>query len=230
MATVTEREGSTAYTTLKLNHAKSLHDISELRKLRESVGKNIKEACFLVDGHEKDLFQHCENLRKTRENFSGFERKLSDAALRIENGSRSRRRTLDESYQSYSSGDESTLFIPARPSASRIRDPKQRYSLSLSDTQSLSSACSFSSSELRKNKWKQIAVPIYEDSIDSGLSSVSTQNVSPGHQDTTISGGFSDRTSSISEDETKRKFSDSNGQRKIRGEFVYFHIISICLI
>lgn len=177
-------------TALRVSHAKSLQDISELKKLRESVGKNIREAFLLVDGHERDLTEHCENLRRTRESFSQFERTLSNAASL--DGGVIRRKFYDDRLNSCSSGEESISYRSrnGRPSSittkwrtdSDYDDDYTRYNRRYSycsngrDDQSLSSAYSYSPKSQRSGKLKQIVVPIYEDSFDSG---VSLQTTSP---------------------------------------------------
>lgn len=176
------------FTSLRLSHARSLQDISELKKLREAVGKNIREACLLVDGHEWNYTEHCEKLKETRERYSRFERKLSNATLSsVENLNIRNRRA--ESLYSYSSGDDN-CSVPGRKRYSRpssvIIKPgstlsddggksRQRYSY-CSNVQSSPSTYSCSPRSQRSHTFKQIVVPIYEDSFDSG---VSVQATSP---------------------------------------------------
>ena len=198
------------YTSLRLTHAKSLQDISELKKLRETVGRNIREASLLVDGHGWDYTEHCENLKRTREKFSKFERKLSNATLSSLENVNIRCNRWDGSVHSYSSGDDScsitgrkrysrpsSVVVLPRPALSDHGGWKshQRYSYcSNSDAQSLSSANSCSPRGQRSRTFKQIVVPIYEDSFDSGVSVHATSPRAAGSRSTvTVANGYHDR-------------------------------------
>ena len=176
------------FTALRLSHAKSLQDITELKKLRETVGKSIREASLLVDEHDWDFTEHRENLKRTREKFSRFERRLSNATLSSSGNVNIRGNHWDGSLYSYSSGDDSCSTAGRkrynRPSSVIMRPnidlnhnhhrgckSRQRYSYcSTSDAQSLSSAGSYSPRSHRSQQLKQIVVPIYEDNFDSGVS------------------------------------------------------------
>ena len=230
-----------AFTALRVSHAKSLQDITELKRLRESVGKNIREACLLVDGHERDLTEHCENLKKTRESFSQFERRLSNATLSSLENSRIRRKYWDESINSCSSGDENgtvvnrrrynrptSVIVKPRCSLSDNDDWKSRRYSYCSDAQSLSSAYSYSPKSQRSNKLRQIVVPIYEDSFDSG---VSLQTTSPR---TTASRsvssdvhGYRSKNNAKSNGFQDIKSYSSRGKIKI---YHYFYIIQLFMI
>ena len=191
------------FTSLRLSHARSLQDISELKKLRETVGKSIRDACLLVDGHGWDYTEHCEKLKKTRERFSRFERKLSNAtSSSVENGNISNRRA--GSLYSYSSGDDS-CSVPSsrrrcsRPSSAMIKarstlsddggKSRQRYSY-CSNIQSSPSAYSCSPRSQRSQTFKQIVVPIYEDSFDSGVSVQATSPRTMGSTSTVENSNF----------------------------------------
>jgi len=188
------------FTTLRLSHAKSLQDITELKKLRDTVGKNIREAGLLVDEHDWDLTEHRENLKRTRENFSRFERRLSNATLSSLGNVNIGGNHWDGSVYSYSSGDDSCSTAGRRrynrPSSVIMRPNidfnhqrgcklRQRYSnCSNSDVQSLSSAGSYSPKSHRSQILKQIVVPIYEDNFDSGVSVQTTTPIITGSRST----------------------------------------------
>ena len=211
------------YTALRVSHAKSLQDIAELKKLRESVGKNILQACILVDGHERDLSEHCENLRKTRESFSKFERRLSNATLSSVEGSvYGGRRYYNDSLNSCSSGDDSSSVRSRRSTrpSSIILNPRsiasdddhirsrRRYSYcSTSDGQSVSSPYRCSPRNGENGRLKQIVVPIYEDSFDSG---VSVQTTSPR---TTVSGSIHSDANGLQSGNIKEKHSTQKVHR-----------------
>ena len=161
-----------SYAALRVNHAKSLHDLTELQQLQESVTLRIKEACSMVTNHENDLRQYCERLRLTRENYSDLEPDYysHSHSVRSQCAERNRKRNLTRgrSLTSASSGDESLYEISAISDGQfRVHRP----SLTKSSCSSVPPDSSPRERELTRNL-SQVSVPIYDDSFDSGISGV----------------------------------------------------------
>ncbi len=96
--------------SLKLKHAKSLHDLSELKKLQKSIERQIEEACLMVEKRDGNHRQHGEHSKATLRRLKTFEENLSDAATRVQREPSVRERHLHD--LSVSSGEESVLFRP----------------------------------------------------------------------------------------------------------------------